>query len=103
MHNTASATSAHALGQELDARFRAPLMAYFTRRTGDRIEAEDLTQETFPRLIASSSFEFADQANAYVFRVAMNLLRARARRVSRWREVPTFPLDIAAVDQIGDG
>jgi RNA polymerase sigma factor (sigma-70 family) len=103
MHNTASATSAHALGQELDARFRAPLMAYFTRRTGNRSEAEDLTQETFARLIASSSFEFADQANAYVFRVAMNLLRDRARRASRWRKVPTFPLDVVAVDEIGNG
>jgi hypothetical protein len=36
MHSTASAKNAHALGQELDARFRAPLMAYFIQNPGVR-------------------------------------------------------------------
>jgi RNA polymerase sigma factor (sigma-70 family) len=96
----ASAQSTRALEQELDARFRAPLMAYFMRRTGSRSEAEDLTQETFVRLIASSSFEFADQANAYVFRVAINLLRDRARSAARWKKIPVFPLDAGSADQV---
>jgi RNA polymerase sigma factor (sigma-70 family) len=96
----ASADSTRALEQELDARFRAPLMAYFMRRTGSRSEAEDLTQETFMRLIASSSFEFADQANAYVFRVAINLLRDRARSAARWKKIPVFPMDSVATDEV---
>ena len=99
----ASAQGASALEQELDARFRAPLMAYFLRRTGNRSEAEDLTQETFVRLIASSSFEFADEANAYVFRVAINLLRDRARTTARWKKVPTFPLDTDTIDELSHG
>ena len=99
----ASAQSARALEQELDARFRAPLMAYFMRRTGSRSEAEDLTQETFVRLIASSSFEFADEANAYVFRVAINLLRDRARSTARWKKIPIYPMDTVAVDDVGSG
>jgi RNA polymerase sigma-70 factor (ECF subfamily) len=103
VQNTASAQSTHTSRQELDARFRAPLMAYFTRRTGNRSEAEDLTQETFARLIASSAFESADQANAYVFRVATNLLRDRARVASRWRKIPTFPLETATLDEIDHG
>ena len=41
---------------DLDARFRAPLMAYFLRRTASRSEAEDLTQETFVRLIGAHSY-----------------------------------------------
>jgi RNA polymerase sigma factor (sigma-70 family) len=103
MQNTASAKSINALGHELDARFRAPLMAYFTRRTGSRSEAEDLTQETFARLLASSSFECAEQANAYVFRVAINLLRDRARAASRLQKIPTFPLDAVAMGEKSKG
>ena len=75
-------------------------MAYFLRRTGKRSEAEDLTQETFVRLIASRSFEFADEANAYVFRVAINLLRDRARTAARWKRVPALPLDTDTIDEL---
>ncbi|HET7085586.1 MAG TPA: sigma-70 family RNA polymerase sigma factor [Rhizomicrobium sp.] len=88
-----------ALKQELDTRFRTALMSYFLRRTGNRCEAEDLTQETFARLIGSSSFERADEANAFVFRVASNLLRDRARSARRRRK-PESSLQIVAVDEI---
>src|SRR4051794_23554578 len=85
---------------ELDARFRAPLMAYFLRRVSNRSEAEDLTQETFARLIAAHSFTLAEQVGAYVFRVAGNLLRDRARTRERWKKYPitaTDPLEIAEI------
>ena len=82
-----------ALKQELDTHFRASLMAYFMRRVGQRSEAEDLTQETFARLIGSQSFESAEIARAYVFRVASNLLRDRARTIVRRSGVPVFPLE----------
>lgn len=85
---------------ELDARFRASLLAYFLRRTGSAQEAEDLTQETFARLIGSNSFENADEAQAFVFRVASNLLRDRARSATRLRQFATFPIDSAGGDQI---
>ena len=79
--------------EELDARFRASLLAYFLRRTGSPQEAEDLTQETFVRLIGSSTFEKAEEAQAFVFRVASNLLRDRARSATRLRRYPTLPID----------
>lgn len=82
-----------ALKQELDTHFRASLMAYFARRVGNRSEAEDLTQETFARLIGSQSFESAEVARAYVFRVASNLLRDRARIMARRRGVFVLPLE----------
>jgi RNA polymerase sigma-70 factor (ECF subfamily) len=85
--------------QELDSRFRTALMAYFLRRTGNRCEAEDLTQETFARLIGSTSFEHADEANAFVFRVASNLLRDRARTARRRKKPETF-FEVVAVDEI---
>jgi RNA polymerase sigma-70 factor (ECF subfamily) len=89
-----------AIKEELDARFRGSLLAYFLRRTGSAQEAEDLTQETFVRLIGSSSFENADEAHAYVFRVASNLLRDRARSTTRLRRFATFPIDSVNGDQI---
>ena len=73
---------------ELDARFRTPLMTFFLRRVGNRQDAEDLTQETFVRLLGSSSFETAGEAPGYVFRVAANLLRDRRRRSAVRKQKP---------------
>jgi RNA polymerase sigma factor (sigma-70 family) len=59
--------------------YRPALIAFFLRRTHNHTEAEDLTQEVFIR-IAGSSHEAMRQADAYIFQVAANLLRDRARR-----------------------
>lgn len=109
MQISGTKTDRSTINEDLDARFRASLMAYFYRRTGNRQEAEDLTQETFVRLIGSNSFEGADQAHAFVFRVASNLLRDRARSAIRWRKCPSLPIDVVlreegepkAVEDIG--
>lgn len=79
--------------EELDARFRAPLLAYFLRRTGSRAEAEDLTQDTFARLIRSDTFTDVEEAQAFVFRVAANLLRDRARSSNRLPGLRALPID----------
>ncbi|HRO33957.1 MAG TPA: sigma-70 family RNA polymerase sigma factor [Brevundimonas sp.] len=71
-------------GQRLDQdefsrRWRPALMAFFLRRLSDRADAEDMTQDVFTRLMAGG----ADRANVgdgYVFQIAANLLRDRARR-----------------------
>lgn len=64
---------------ELDSRFRAPLLAYFTRRVQDRSEAEDLTQEVFLRLMRQAQQPRHEAVQAYVFVTAANLLKDRAR------------------------
>lgn len=94
---------------ELDTRFRGPLMAYFLRLIGNRSEAEDLTQEVFIRLADSASFAKArqsqqpEQVNAYVFRVARNLLHDRARSGRRWKMQPLSSDDAApAAEAIRD-
>lgn len=79
------ATQQSALMRELDTRYRTPLMAYFLRRLGNSTEAEDMTQETFLRLVTSDTFRSAEQADAFVFRVANNLLLDRVRREIRQR------------------
>ena len=65
--------------ERLHRTYRPALVRYFTRQTGNPAEAEDLTQEVFVRL-ARSSRSTAASAEAYLFRVATNLVRDRARR-----------------------
>ena len=59
--------------------YRPALMAFFLRRSQTHSEAEDLTQEVFIR-IASLDEQQLRSADAYIFQVAANLLRDRARR-----------------------
>lgn len=59
---------------------RAPLMRFFLRRVSERADAEDLTQDTFARLVATADAEEIEDPQAFVFRTALNLLRDRARR-----------------------
>jgi RNA polymerase sigma factor (sigma-70 family) len=68
--------------QQLDdlcRRFRPALVAYFLRRVRDPAEAEDLAHDVFVRL-AGIPLEQLQSAGAYVFQVAANLLKDRARR-----------------------
>jgi RNA polymerase sigma factor (sigma-70 family) len=76
------------LFEGLDERFRAPLMSYFLRRVGNRQDAEDLTQETFARLVGSKTFDSEAQAPGYVFRIAANLLKDQRRRDAVRKQKP---------------
>lgn len=67
----------------LYGRFRRPLLAYFRRRIGNRSEAEDLTQEVFVRLLAHASPDAIDNVDAFIFKIASNLLHDRNRRALR--------------------
>ncbi len=82
----------------LDARFRGPLMSFFLRRVRDRSEAEDLTQDVFARLLDAVERGRIEDSEAFVFRVASNLLADRARRHAR--RGASLPLDIAAVAEL---
>lgn len=64
---------------QFNRRWRPALMAFFMRRVGVHAEAEDLTQEVFVRLLQGGD-TVAKSPDAYVFQVAANLLRDRARR-----------------------
>lgn len=64
---------------DLNQRFREPLLAYFFKRVQNRAEAEDLTQEAFIRLAQHPDRSAGKTLNAYVFTIASNLLKDRAR------------------------
>jgi RNA polymerase sigma-70 factor (ECF subfamily) len=83
----------------VDQRFRAPLMAYFYRRVGDRRDAEDLTQEVFIRLTRHPDKPSGEGAEAYVFMIASNLLKDRtrhqlSRRTTAHRSLSDLPQTI---------
>ena len=83
---------------EIVRRFRAPLHSYFSKRVRDRQEADDLVQEIFCRLAARTG-EAApmENAEAYIFQMAANLLRDRARR-----EISRTAADRALAEQSGN-
>jgi RNA polymerase sigma factor (sigma-70 family) len=64
---------------QLSRRLRPALVAYFLRRVRSHAEAEDLTQDVFVRLTGLKPGEM-ESADAYVFRIAANLLADRSRR-----------------------
>ena len=65
---------------DLSVRFRPALMAFFLRRIHNFPEAEDLTQEVLLRIAQKSETLDTGRPDAYVFQIAANLLRDRARR-----------------------
>lgn len=69
-----------ALRADLFRRFRGPLMAFFNRRTGDQVEAEDLAQEVLLRVMQHDDAATIDPPDAFIFATARNLLKDRARR-----------------------
>jgi RNA polymerase sigma factor (sigma-70 family) len=65
--------------KEIDQRLRPALQSFFMRRVRDHAEAEDLTQEVLIRLAQTDAASLRS-AEAYMFQIAANLLRDRARR-----------------------
>jgi RNA polymerase sigma-70 factor (ECF subfamily) len=66
---------------ELSNRLRPALIAFFQRRLRDTSLAEDLTQDLFCRL-ASGPQHVVDNPEAYIFRIAANLVNDHYRRES---------------------
>lgn len=71
--------NAEALLVTLGRRYRPALISFFVRRLDNPAEAEDLTQEVLLKLIQLPADEVR-QPEAYIFRMASNLIRDRYRR-----------------------
>ncbi len=84
---------------ELDCAFRAPLIAYFTKRLRNehdpRREAEDLTQDVFARLAKHPDRNNGETIQAYVFTIAANVLRDRVKSSSHTLQHRSKSLDNA--------
>ena len=66
--------------RSLVARLSRPLEQYFERRLGRSPEVEDLVQEVFERLLHRKDLATLERLDGFVFTVAANLLRDRARK-----------------------
>jgi RNA polymerase sigma factor (sigma-70 family) len=83
---------------ELDRCFRAPLLSYFTKRVRSRSEAEDLTQEVFVRLLHHPDRKNGQSLTGYVFTIAANLLRDRAKSPATARQRQCQSLDVLGTE-----
>jgi|SRR6185312_1077596 len=83
MNPFAHKAAATLAGNELAARFSAPLLSYFLRRVRDRAQAEDLVQDALLRVIRASELEVIEHPESYVFTVAANLLKDSRRHAVR--------------------
>lgn len=68
-----------AVMESLYLRFRSPLERFFRKRVWEQHEIDDLVHEVFARL-AGKSGNSVQEPEAYIFQIAANLLRDRARR-----------------------
>lgn len=79
-----AAPDGRSLALSLFERHASAVRRYMRRLTGDSSVADDLTQEVFLRVVRSShTYEPRDRDPAWVFRIARNVLRDRARRARR--------------------
>lgn len=70
--------------EELFARYREPVFAFFRRRVGPIGTAEDLTQETFLAVLrAAARYEPRSSVRSYLFAIAFRLMLNERRRTSR--------------------
>ena len=70
----------HLNGVSVVSEMRPALVKYFTRKTGNSVEAEDLAQDVLLRALTHANWKSHDQAKGYIFRTAVNRWRDSLRR-----------------------
>ncbi|MDA8020284.1 MAG: sigma-70 family RNA polymerase sigma factor [Thermoanaerobaculia bacterium] len=84
-HTDAAVIDAHEFACIVD-RFKDPIVNYVARLVGQRERAEDVAQETFVRFYQHRhKYRELGSLQAYLFRIATNLVRSEERRRKRWR------------------
>ncbi len=74
---------------ELVERYRDGLVNYLARMSGNLDDAQDLAQEAFVRLFqAAATYREQGQLQAFLYRIATNLLRSQRRKARRRKWVP---------------
>ncbi|GAB5481261.1 MAG: RNA polymerase sigma factor [Parasphingorhabdus sp.] len=66
--------------EELFSQFRVPLEKYFRKRVYNQNEVDDLVQDVFYRLTSRTDSTKLERPEAFIFQIAANLLRDKARR-----------------------
>ncbi|WP_313015302.1 sigma-70 family RNA polymerase sigma factor [Brevundimonas sp.] len=71
--------SSDAAFAELTRRLRRPLMQFFLRRTCSPMDAEEMVQDLFVRLLRRGDLFSLENVDGYVFEAAANIARDRGR------------------------
>jgi RNA polymerase sigma factor (sigma-70 family) len=95
-----SAAIRHQRLEEVAAQYRVPLLRFFQRRVTPGEDADDLVQDVFSRLAGQDLATIAN-IHGYVFQVAANVLRDRARRASVRSIVTQAPDGFDVEDEAG--
>jgi RNA polymerase sigma-70 factor (ECF subfamily) len=73
-----------AASDELFSRYNRPLYSFIVRMTGEQTSAEDIFQETWMRVVRNiDTFRGDCKFSSWMFQIALNLCRNRARANSR--------------------
>jgi len=81
--------------------YSARLYGFLYRLTGHRDDAEELVQEVFVRVVRHiEGYDHDGRFEAWIFRIATNLVRDRIRRIGRRPEIGQLP---DAGEEGGDG
>jgi RNA polymerase sigma-70 factor (ECF subfamily) len=79
--------------EHLVTRYRKPLLGFFVRRVQDQSEAEEMTQEVFYRLAKRPDILSDNRIEGYIFEIAANLVRDRARRERTRNPLNQIPIE----------
>lgn len=77
-------------------KYRLPILHYVYRKLGNREEAEDMTQETFLRLLDYSRIVRRDTVKCFVYTIARNLVTDYLRCYYRKQEMQAFLMEEGA-------
>jgi len=86
----------------LARRHRNALLRYFQHNLGHPEDAEDLTQEVFARFAQIDAPPAITNHEAYLFRIASNLLRDRFRRNLTHHVLQHLPVNECAEELLGE-
>jgi RNA polymerase sigma factor (sigma-70 family) len=87
-----------ALLADWHARYRTPLMRFFSRRTRADVDREDLTQEVFARLARHGDLKSVERVEPYLFQTAASVLTDFLRR----RRVRSGEAHVPLSDELAD-
>ncbi len=93
-----AARRAH-LGEVVE-QYRLPLLRFFQRRISASEDADDLVQDVFSRL-ATIDLGRIENVQGYIFQVAANVMKDRARRAHVRRNITDAPEDLDIEDEAG--
>lgn len=82
----------------LVARYRDPLIRYFSRRGVPVATADDLAHDCFTRLFALAGRDHIDNEEAYIFRIASSVYTDHVRRSHSRHAADHVALDAANLD-----